>query len=160
MKKIILVLCLILFFCFDICAIDVVQPKSQNAAAEDFTLTDLSGNDISLSGFHDKSFILFFWTTWCPHCRRVLSNFKDEYENLKNEGIELLAIDVNESKERVESFVSKNSIIYPVLLDLDGEVSKKYSVLGVPTVILINKEGGIVSVAHDLPSDYKSLLFE
>ena len=160
MKKIILALCLILVFCFDLYAVDVVQPKSQNTAAEDFTLQDLSGNNISLSDFYGKPVILFFWTTWCPHCRRALSNFNNEYDNLKNIGIELLAIDVGESESRVESFINKNSITYPVLLDHSGDVSKEYDVLGVPTVILINKEGGIVSVSNGLPADYKSLLFE
>lgn len=160
MRKIILSLCLVLSFCFNLNAFDYFQPKSQNETASDFTLQDLSGNNASLSDFYEQSVVLFFWTTWCPHCRRALSNFNNEYENLKSEGIELLAIDIGESEARVENFIKKYSIQYPILLDYNSDVAQKYGVMGVPTVILINKEGSVVSVSHTFPTNYKSLLSE
>ncbi|MFC1708926.1 peroxiredoxin family protein [Candidatus Omnitrophota bacterium] len=160
MKKIILILALGLLLCSKSYALDFFQSNSKNMVVSDFTLQDLSGNSVSLSDFKDKGVILFFWTTWCPHCLRELTNFNEEYEDLKSSGIELLAIDIGESKRRVESFVNRHSIGFPILLDPNSSVAREYNVVGVPTIILISKQGDIVSVSHALPSDYKKLILE
>ena len=73
---------------------------------------------------------------------------------------ELFAIDVGESKARVQSFVKQKSIQYPILLDQDSSVAQKYGIIGVPTIILISRQGEVVSVAHALPDNYKKLLLE
>jgi peroxiredoxin len=159
MKKTIVVILLSLL-CFNLYAFDSFQSGPKNEKAPDFTLQDISGRSVSLSNYSNKAVVLFFWTTWCPNCRKDLSNFNKEYDNLKSSGIELLAIDVQESKAKVESFVKSNSIKYPVLLDIGGNVSSKYKVVGVPTIILISKQGIILSVSHAFPSDYKNTLAE
>ncbi len=160
MKKIIVALFLVLGLCFNLYALDLFQPDYKDAVASDFTLQDLSGNSVSLSDFKDKPIILFFWTTWCPNCRREIFRLNQEYKSLRSEGVELLAIDIGESKSRIESFTKNYSIEYPVFLDSDSSVAYKYGILGVPTIILINKEGNIASVSHTFPEDYKKLLVE
>ncbi|MBL7130369.1 MAG: TlpA family protein disulfide reductase [Candidatus Omnitrophica bacterium] len=155
-----LVLCLVLFLCLNLYAFDFFQSRTENKTALDFTLQDLSGRNISLSDFSDKAIVLFFWFTSCPACRGELLNFNKEYENLQSSGIELLAIDIGESKARVERFVNLYSLQYPILLDYDGSVAYKYGVMGVPTIILISKQGNIVSVSHSLPNNYKKLLLK
>lgn len=160
MRKIVLTLCLILFLCPNLYALSLVRAEPRNIDVSDFTLQTLSGNSVSLSDFNDQAVILFFWTTWCPHCRREMSNFNDKYGDLKSSGIELLAIDIGESKARVESFTNRYSIEYPILLDLDSSIAYKYGVMGVPTIILISKQGNIVSVSYTFPDDYEKLLLE
>lgn len=128
------------------------------AEAPDFSLESLSGEQISLSSFKGKGVILFFWATWCPHCRSALGELNTEYANIKNSNIEVLAIDIDESKARVENFIKKYSLGYPVLLDVGGEVSSQYNVVGIPSFILISKDGKIVKISHSIPSNYKDLL--
>jgi peroxiredoxin len=155
----VIVLCLALSSCFELYAFDFFQPKtSVNQAAPDFTLQDLAGKSVTLSGFQGKGVILFFWATWCPYCRKEISALNGEYQNMLASDIKLLAVDIGESKERVENFMKKYSINYPMLLDSDSSVATKYGVVGVPTIVLISKEGKILSVSNDLPSNYKELL--
>lgn len=66
---------------------------------------------------------------------------------------------IQESKAKVESKVSKEKIPYTVLLDLDGEVAKQYSIHGVPTLLIIDKEGTIVKRGYP-PSSRFIPLFE
>ncbi|MFH1622497.1 MAG: TlpA disulfide reductase family protein [Candidatus Omnitrophota bacterium] len=160
MRRIIFVLFIVSFLCVDVYALDFFQLKSKDVKVSDFTLQNLEGDSVSLSDFSDKAVILFFWTTWCPHCLRELTNFNREYENMKSSNIELLAIDIGESKAKVKSFIGRNSIKYPILMDADNNVASKYDVVGVPTIILISKQREIVSVLYSLPSNYKNLLVE
>jgi len=126
--------------------------------AYEFSLQDLSGNDVSLKDFQDKAVVLFFWTTWCPHCRRQIRILNEEYENMKSSGIELLAIDINEPQPRVKDFVDKYSIAYPVLLDYDGRVAYEYGAIGVPTLVFISKERKIKSISNIFPGKYQEIL--
>ncbi len=153
-------LCFVMLSCFNLYALDLFQPRYENQAAQEFTLKDLSDKDVSLSDFSGRSVILFFWTTWCPYCRKELAVLNEQYKDMVASNIELLAIDVSESKARIESFIKKYSIQFPILLDTDGSVSYKYGVMGVPTIVLISKQGKIASVSNDLPSNYKELLSE
>jgi peroxiredoxin len=69
-------------------------------------------------------------------------------------GLKFLYIDINESTERVARFAKENSFPYQVLVDGDGSVAADYNIIGVPTLILLDQTGNIVSVSHrisDLP---------
>ncbi|MDD5006220.1 MAG: TlpA disulfide reductase family protein [Candidatus Omnitrophica bacterium] len=163
MRKIITVvfaLCLVLALCFDSSSFYSMQNKNENQQAPGFTLVNLSGKNVSLSDFKGKAVVLFFLTTSCPYCRQELPLLNKEYPNMLASGIELLAIDITESKERVANFAQRYYIKYPVLLDLDGMVSMQYDIIGVPTLILISKEGKVISVENDLPSDYKERMLK
>lgn len=70
--------------------------------------------------------------------------------------MKFIYIDINESAERVARFAKQNSFPYLVLVDGDGSVASDYNIIGVPTLVLLDKAGSIVSVGHriaDLPVD-------
>jgi thiol-disulfide isomerase/thioredoxin len=99
---------------------------------------------------------MFFGTTWCPACRGEMPVFKAIYDKYAGRGLNFLYIDINESTERVARFAKQNSFPYLVLVDSDGSVANDYSIIGVPTVILVDEKGNIIGVSHrvsDLPLD-------
>ena len=149
---------LVLFMTSNLLALDFNKRKSLNAVAVDFSLNDLSGKKVSLSSYQGKKVILFFWTTWCPFCLKEMAHLNKEYSNLENDGISLLAINIDESKAKIDSFARKNAIKFPILLDEGAMVAEDYEVFGIPTIILINSEGKIVSLGNNLPEDYVELL--
>lgn len=152
------VLCLVLCFNFSACSFS--QESYENNKAADFTLQELSGKNISLGDFKGKGVILFFWATWCPHCRNALLVLDSEYKNMASADIKLLAIDIGEPKAVVENFKQKYSIKYPILLDSSGSVAHEYGVLGVPTFVVISQKGTIVSFSNSLPDNYKELVLK
>jgi peroxiredoxin len=82
--------------------------------------------------------------------------FKAIYDKYAGRGLNFLYIDINESTERVARFAKHNSFPYLVLVDSDGSVANDYSIIGVPTVILVDEKGNIIGVSHrvsDLPLD-------
>jgi peroxiredoxin len=127
--------------------------------AEVFSLEDTKGNKVDLSQFIGKKpVILFFWTTWCPHCRAQISRLKEESEKIKKTGAELILIDIDESPARVDSFLKNAGGNFTSLLDHDSRVSEKYGIIGIPTFVLVGGDGIIRSQDNLLPSDYPDIL--
>jgi len=125
--------------------------------APDWTMSDINGKQIEFTkSVKGKDAVLFFWATWCPHCREQLEDLSRRQADLKKDGVELLLIDLGEDAETVRSFLDRRGMDFPVLLDLEGEVSDSYRVTGVPTFFLIDKEGIVKSVEFSLPEDYRS----
>ncbi len=109
-----------------------------------FTLLSVEGKQIALESFaKDKVTLLVFGTTWCPSCRHEVPILKEYYYDLKDDGLMVLGIDVQESKKKVSSFVGKNRINYPVALDSNADVARLYQVVGIPLNIILDKEGVI-----------------
>ncbi|HBO68827.1 MAG TPA: redoxin [Deltaproteobacteria bacterium] len=119
----------------------------------DFTLPDLEGNPVSLGRFLGrKPVLLVFWATWCPHCNEVVPEINRIHEDFgRGDRLQILALDYKESPEKVEAFLRKKQVRYPVLLDRNGTVARGYRVLGIPTYILIDVAGRIVYRGHELP---------
>ena len=156
MKKRIIVSIVLLLAFFMSCKVASSQRLQQVSSQKlDFSLKDIKGNTVSLSDFEGQGVILFFWTTWCPHCRNQLIEFNKKYKDIVASGIQLVSIDVGESEGVVRRFVQKNSLAYPVLLDYNNEVSEQYDVSGVPTIVLISKERTILDFSYRLPSNYR-----
>ncbi len=128
--------------------------------APNFELKDLNENTFSLSSYKDKKpVILFFWTTWCPYCRQQLKVLNDMYPQFVKDGFELLAINIGEPRYLVDILTRKYSLIFTILLDRDYSVADGYDLLGVPTYVIIDKEGNIRFQGHQFPSKkYKELI--
>ncbi|MBI4684927.1 MAG: TlpA family protein disulfide reductase [Nitrospirae bacterium] len=112
--------------------------------AFDFTLTDLNGTPHRLSDFQGKVVLVNFWASWCRECVIEMPSLNGFYAANKNKGIVVLGITIDRKIENVLDALRKTPVSYPVLLDSRGDVFvKKYTVLGLPTTIIIDREGNI-----------------
>jgi peroxiredoxin len=111
--------------------------------APDFQLPNLDYETISLNELRGKPVVLNFWATWCPACIDEMPYLQEIHEEYSDEGLMLLAIDVGESPSQVEKFLQRNNLSLPVLLDTNGVVAQKYSILNIPTTFFIDGDGVI-----------------
>ncbi len=119
--------------------------KTQDSAAPDFTLTDLHGKKVSLSGFRGKVVILNFWATWCGPCEAEMPSLNNLYREFKSKGLVVIAISVDQSETSVLSFIAEKKLAFPVLLDKNKEVYfDSYAVMGLPTTFIIDRSGVLV----------------
>jgi peroxiredoxin len=124
------------------------SPLSQNIVegkARDFLLKDLNSKKFLLSGQQGKPVLLIFSTTWCPTCRSEIPHYKKIQETYAGRELVVVNIDIQESPEKVSRFVEKFQLPYPVLLDETGRVAEAYGIVGVPTMILIDRQGKVLS---------------
>jgi peroxiredoxin len=122
-----------------------ITKLTKEIKAPDFVLTDLKGQQFRLSDRKGKNPVLIvFSATWCTFCVQEIPNFKSLHATYAKQGLEIVNIDIQESKEKVARFVAKYELPYRTLLDQDGTVSGVYEVRGVPTTVLVDKNGLIV----------------
>lgn len=128
--------------------------KAASIHSADFSLKDLQGKVFHLSNQKGKPVLIFFGTTWCPSCRSELPFYKTIYETYAKRGLEVIYINIMETREKVAGFARTNSLPFKILLDENGETATNYTVIGVPTLVLIDKDGKIIKITHsaaDLP---------
>lgn len=112
--------------------------------APNFTLEDLNGHTFKLSDYKGKPVILLFMTTWIRGTWKMIPHMKKNYSLYSSRGLVAFNIDVMEPVEKAERFAKGHDILYPTLLDKDGEVSRKFGIVGVPIVVLIDRDGKII----------------
>jgi thiol-disulfide isomerase/thioredoxin len=113
----------------------------------EFELPDLAGNTVKLSSLKGKVVFLNFWATWCGPCRSEMPSMQRMYEKLKGEGLEILAVDLQEDKEQVQRFARELGLNFPILLDSEGVVGAKYNARAIPTTYLFDRKGFIFARA-------------
>lgn len=122
------------------------EKKEEAVMAPNFTLEDLKGNKVSLEDFKGKKIILNFWATWCPPCRGEMPDIEKYYQKSKDSDVVILAVNIGEEKDKVDSFIKKNNYNFKILLDLSTEVASIYSVNAIPTTYFINEKGEIINM--------------
>ena len=133
---------------------------------EDFSLLDVEGKRVRLSDFRGKTVLINFWATWCPAC---LAEIPDLVALHKKQGdrIAILGIaldgapdehghvpgeDGGETKQseapsrkailaKVSRTAKARSLTYPVLLDPDGTVGRRFNGGELPTTVIIDSQG-------------------
>ena len=100
--------------------------------APDFTLKNLSGEEVSLSDYKGKIVMINFWATWCKWCDIEMPDM----QKLSNENDDLVVLAVD-----VEEYIEKGGYDFEVVLDSDGFVNRTYLVNGLPNSYFVDKDG-------------------
>lgn len=113
--------------------------------APNFELESIDGSIIKLSDLREKNVILNFWYTGCGFCVMEMPDLQKLQDTYKDENLLILAINVGETKETIQTFIEENKLSLSVLLDKDMKVADNYGIRSFPTTIAVNKKGEIVS---------------
>jgi thiol-disulfide isomerase/thioredoxin len=122
------------------------QPETGNVpglVAIDFQLQSIDGNQVALTDFRGKPVLLNFWATWCGPCDFEMPLLQGIYEETKwqQEGLVILAVNLQESANVVQYYLAAKGYSFTVLLDVSGAVGNKYNIRGIPTTFFIDKDG-------------------
>jgi len=129
-----------------------VKPApDENTIAEGYafpslTFTSLSGSQVNLADLHGKVVLIDFWAIWCSPCVRAMPDLIATYKEYHDQGFEILGINMDPDKARLEKYLQDNEITWPQYFDGLGwsnELAKRFGVRGIPHIVLINKQGGV-----------------
>lgn len=122
-----------------------IKPE-EGAMAPDFLLEELRGGEVRLSDLRGQPVVINFWATWCAPCRKEMPQFVDAYAKHKDQGLVILAVNLQEGKSIARRFADDYGMDFPVAIDRDGEVGDQYRLLGLPTTFFIDRQGIIRSI--------------
>lgn len=127
--------------------------------APDFTLDTLKSKQVNLTEFREgREAIIFFWATWCPHCRVQLAEIQKNLNVFESEDVRLLLVDLGEEADVVKEFLADEGLDLDIFLDIEAKVADEYALIGVPTFYFVNSDGIVIDVKHSFPKDYKNVL--
>lgn len=138
----------------DVDVADVEVGHKAGMRAPEFTLAEVrTGEEVSLSQFKGQPVLINFWATWCGPCRLEMPHLQEAYEEHKDKGFTVIAIDakIDDGREAVLAFVDELNLTFPVVKDATGDVeTNKYNVVGYPTSVFIDRNG-IIQYVHRGP---------
>ena len=116
--------------------------------APDFTVEMLDGKKVALSSLRGKVVLVNFWATWCPPCRQEMSHLqKDIIDRFAGQDLVVLPISRGEERKTVEQFIERMGYTFPIGLDRDQSIYKKYASNYIPRSVVVGKDGKVVYVA-------------
>jgi peroxiredoxin Q/BCP len=126
--------------------------------APDFTLQNQNGETIKLSDFKGKKVVLYFYPKDdTSGCTAESCNLRDNYDNLKAKGYEVIGLSVDSVKSH-DKFAKKYSLPFNLAADTEKKVVEDYGVwaekqmygrkyMGIlRTTFLIDEKGKITDI--------------
>ena len=128
------------------------QPKANQFKSQEgymaprFSLRNLKGNMEGLDDHLGKVIVVNFWATWCVPCVKEMSSFENLYRRYRSQGLTLLAVSLDKGDStKVQEFVDKHKLSFPILLDTKGVAEKLYPSFSIPFTYVIDKQGRVVA---------------
>ncbi len=126
------------------------------------------GGSVDPAARRGKVVYLDFWASWCGPCAKSFPFLDRLHRELKEQGFEVIAINLDEERRDALSFLSKHPVDFTVTVDPKGKCPRRYRVKGMPSSFLIDRRGDIRKVhlgfkESDVPqirAEVKALLAE
>ncbi len=116
------------------------------AHAPDFEKATLTGQKLKLSALRGKVVLVDFWASWCEPCKKELPLLNKLAAKLRPQGIEIVAINIDDDRARAEAFVKEHGLTLTVVADIDKSIVGKYEPPKMPSSFVVDKSGVVRQV--------------
>ena len=125
-----------------------IPAPRQGFLAPDFMLNTPDGETFMLSNLQGKAVLVNLWATWCPPCRAEMPAMQKLYDEYKDQGFIVLAINMTYQDDfsAIAPFTQEYNLSFPILIDETGSVARKYELRSLPSSFFIDREGIIQEV--------------
>ncbi|MCK5882116.1 MAG: TlpA family protein disulfide reductase [Bacteriovoracaceae bacterium] len=127
---------------------------------EDTQLITIEGKELDLPSLTTPIVILSFWASWCTNCMVELPTLVEFQKSLDPGQISVISINADNSdvENKISSVMKKLKINFPVVSDVDGDISQDFKVTGLPTT-LVFKKGKLIEI-HNGVTDFTAEEFK
>jgi thiol-disulfide isomerase/thioredoxin len=111
--------------------------------------TTVDGKPFDIESLRGKVVLVDFWATWCGPCLAEHPNIEKQYKKYKDKGFEVVGVSIDQDREALEDFVAEKHTPWITLHDKENEGQHPavvdYGIFGIPSMMLVDKEGKVVS---------------
>lgn len=118
----------------------ISKPKL-NAPMSNFELADIDNQWVQLSDYKGKVVLINTWASWCPPCRQEMPDLNAFYNQNRDKGFVILAINGGEAPSIARDFAIEYGLDFPVLVDPDYRVMDGLKIDSYPTSIVVDRDG-------------------
>ena len=139
-------------------SISVLAVEAQQQAPA-FTLPGLPNSSpaqLNLNDYRGKVVYVDFWASWCLPCKQSFPQLNRLRQQYKSQGFEVIAINLDENLADAQAFLTKLPVDFPIALDPRGVIAEAYSIKGMPSAYIIDRQGKVQQVIEGFASDEAS----
>ena len=125
-----------------------IPAPQQGFLAPDFELKTPTGESVKLSDLRGQAVLVNLWATWCPPCRAEMQTIETIYNEYKDQGFVVLAVNMTyqDNQFDIMPFVTEQGLTFPILLDETGDMANAYQLKSLPSTYFIGRDGIIHEV--------------
>jgi thiol-disulfide isomerase/thioredoxin len=131
----------------DLYAAAGMNEVTEPLAAPAFALATIEGRSIDSNSLRGKVVLVNFWATWCGPCKEEMPSLQRLQQALPTTDFAVIAVTTDEQRKAIEAFAQSLELAFPLLLDETKDVSLAFGVRGLPTTVILDREGHLVGRA-------------
>jgi peroxiredoxin len=113
-----------------------------------FQLTSSTGKPVALADLKGQVVLINFWASWCGPCRQEMPILDQLYRSYQAAGFTLVGVNVEPNATDAQKFLKGTAVSFPILFDPNSAVSQLYQVSGMPSTVIVDREGKVRYVHH------------
>ena len=117
--------------------------QSAKISVADIELIKLDGTSTSIGvASKDRPLLVSLWAVWCQPCKRELPVLQDI--SRQRQDLAILAVNIGDDPEKIESFLSDNGLSISVAIDNNGALLEALNAATVPVTVLFDTDGKVL----------------
>ncbi len=113
-------------------------------SAPEFELATQDGKTVRLSNLKGKIVYLDFWASWCGPCRASFPWMNDMQAKYGAQGLQVVGVNLDATPEDARKFLAQVPASFQIAYDPKGATPRAYGVKGMPTSLLIDRDGKVI----------------
>ena len=113
----------------------------------DFSVTDLAGSPLSVSGRGGRVTLVDFWATWCGPCKAEMPHVITAYQTYHGQGFNIIGVSLDSSRQALVNFTQAQGMTWPQYFDglqWQNRLAVRYGINSIPMNYLLNRYGIII----------------
>jgi len=116
---------------------------TESGPAPQFTLSSNLGQAVDLARYKGQVVMINFWASWCGPCRQEMPLLDSIYKKYNKLGFTMLGVNVEPDSNAANKWLAVTPVSFPILYDTDSKVSKLYDVSGMPSTVIVDRQGKV-----------------